>query len=121
MARIIERPTKIQAVGNKDKEILEYIGAVSSGDTQISVAHMTSPTGWREPGQRPHFREITLVLEGVLNVECQGQNYHVAAGQAIILEPGEWVRYSTPEEGGAKYIAICLPAFSPDNVYRDPE
>ena len=121
MARLIERPSIIQAAGNKPKEIAEYVGGVNTGDTEISVAHMTSPEGWREPGQTPHFREITVVLKGVLNVECRDQNYHVAAGQAIIVEPGEWVRYSTFEEGGAQYIAICLPAFSPDSVYRDPQ
>ncbi len=119
MPRLIDKPTRITAAGNKPKQIDEYVGRVNTGDAQASVAHMRSPGGWVEPGQRPEFRELTLVLRGELRVEFEGGSLTVAAGQAVITEPGEWVRYSTPHEQGAEYVAVCLPAFSMDTVHRD--
>lgn len=117
---MITAPTQITAAGNKPKVIREYIGRVNSKTSAVSVAHMTSPTGWIEPGQRPQFDEYTLVLKGTLRVEHEQGTLDVAAGQAIITHAGEWVRYSTPEPEGADYIAICLPAFSMETVHRDP-
>jgi quercetin dioxygenase-like cupin family protein len=117
--RLIERPTVIPAAGTKPKVIEEYAGRVNSGHASVSVAKMTSPEGWVEPGQRPEFEEITVVLRGLLRVEHGGGAIDVRAGQAIVTSPGEWVRYSTPEAGGAEYVAICLPAFSPATVHRD--
>jgi mannose-6-phosphate isomerase-like protein (cupin superfamily) len=111
----------IKAVGNKPKRIEEYIGRVNSGDERISIAHMMSPGGWQEPGQKPEFEEITMVLDGLLRVEYEGGVLEVRAGQAVVAKPGEWIRYSTPEPDGAEYIAVCLPAFSPDTVHRDGE
>ncbi|MBI1369314.1 MAG: cupin [Planctomycetes bacterium] len=119
MPRLIEKPTVIAAAGNKPKRIEEFVGRVNSGDSAASVAKMTSPAGWVEPGQRPQFTEITLVLSGMLKVEHEAGVIEVRPGQAIVTEPGEWVRYSTPEPDGAQYVAICLPAFSPDTVHRD--
>jgi len=119
MPKLIERPSIIEAAGNKPKIIEEFAGRVNSGDAGVSVARMTSPAGWVEPGQRPGFQEITVVLEGMLRVEHEGGVLDVGAGQAVVTYPGEWVRYSTPE--GAKYIAVCVPAFSPETVHRDPE
>ncbi len=115
MPRLIEAPTQIPVPGNKI--IDEYIGRVNSGDTQASIAHMRSPAGWSEPGQRPDFDEYTVVLKGVMRVEHEAGVSEVKAGQAIIARKGEWVRYSTPE--GAEYMAICVPAFTPDTVHRD--
>jgi quercetin dioxygenase-like cupin family protein len=115
MPKLIEAPTQIPVPGNKT--IDEYIGRVNSGDTQTSVAHMRSPAGWSEPGQRPDFDEFTVVLKGVMRVEHEAGVSEVKAGQAIIARKGEWVRYSTPE--GAEYMAICVPAFTPDTVHRD--
>lgn len=120
MPRLIERPTVIQAVGNKPKRIEEYAGRVNSGHDGISVARMISPGGWAEPGQRPEFEEITLVLRGRLRVEYENGELHVGAGQAVVAMPGEWVRYSTPDPEGAEYLAVCVPAFSPTIVHRDP-
>ena len=105
---------------SKPKRIEEYAGRVASGHDMVSVARMVSPEGWREPGQRPDFEEITVVLRGVLRVEHEDGEIHVRQGQAVIASPGEWIRYSTPEPGGAEYIAVCRPAFSPDTVHRDP-
>ena len=119
MPKLIERPTRITAAGNKPKIIDEYVGRVNSAEAGVSVAHMKSPQGWVEPGQRPEFREFTLVLKGSLTVDHEGGSIEVKAGQAIVQEPGEWVRYSSPTEEGAEYVAICLPAFSPDAVHRD--
>lgn len=119
MPRVISSPTRIAAAGNKSKRIEEFIGRVNTGHQQLSVARMVSPEGWVEPGQRPEFREITLVLRGKLKVEHEAGVLDVGVGQALITEPGEWVRYSTPEPGGAEYIAVCVPAFSPDTVHRD--
>jgi len=115
----IAQPTRIQAAGNKPKLIDEYIGHVNSATSALSVAHMRSPGGWQEPGQAPEFDEFTVVLKGLLRVESAAGSFEVAAGQAIIAHAGEWVRYSTPGEEGAEYIAVCLPAFSPSTVHRD--
>jgi mannose-6-phosphate isomerase-like protein (cupin superfamily) len=119
MPRLIERPTVIAPAGNKPKQIQEFAGLVNSGHADVSVARMVSPAGWQEPGQRPQFEEITVVLRGMLRVEHDGGTFDVRAGQAVVTSPGEWVRYSTPEPDGAEYIAVCLPAFSPDTVHRD--
>ena len=119
MPRLISAPTIITAVGNKPKRIEEYAGRVNSGHAAVSVARMVSPSGWLEPGQRPEFEEITVVLRGMLRVETEGGVMEVRAGQAIVTAPGEWVRYATPEPDGAEYVAVCLPAFSPDSVHRD--
>jgi quercetin dioxygenase-like cupin family protein len=119
MPTLIAQPTVIAPAGNKPKRIEEYVGRVNSGDEQLSVARMRSPAGWQEPGQRPEFREITLVLAGLLQVEHEGGVLEVRAGQAVVTEPGEWVRYSTPAAEGAEYVAVCLPAFSPESVHRD--
>jgi quercetin dioxygenase-like cupin family protein len=119
MPRLIAAPTIVAAAGTKPKTIEEYAGRVNSGHASVSVARMTSPSGWQEPGQRPEFEEITVVLRGMLRVEHEGGVLDVRAGQAIVTAPGEWVRYSTPEADGAEYVAVCLPAFSPDTVHRD--
>jgi mannose-6-phosphate isomerase-like protein (cupin superfamily) len=119
MPVLIRAPTVVEAAGNKPKRIEELVGRVNSGDHQVSVARMRSPAGWLEPGQRPEFREITVVLEGCLVVESEQGSVEVRSGQAVVTEPGEWVRYSTPETGGADYLAICLPAFSMKTVHRD--
>ena len=116
---LIAEPTRIQAAGNKPKLIDEYIGRVNSQTSAASVAHMRSPGGWQEPGQTPEFDEFTVVLRGTLRVEHQGGAIDVRAGQAVIAHRGEWVRYSTPEQEGAEYIAVCLPAFALDTVHRD--
>ena len=110
----------VTAAGNKPKRIEEYAGRVSSRHTAVSVARMVSPAGWEEPGQRPEFEEISVVLRGSLRVEHEGGVFDVAAGQGVVVGPGEWVRYSTPGDGGAEYLAVCLPAFSPETVHRDP-
>ena len=119
MPTLIPAPTRIQAAGNKPKRIDEYIGRVNSKTSAASVAHMRSPQGWLEPGQTPEFDEFTIVLKGLLRVEHKGGTLDVAAGQAVVAHAGEWVRYSTPQEGGAEYIAVCLPAFSMETVHRD--
>jgi hypothetical protein len=119
MPTLISKPTQIEAAGNKPKIIQEYIGHVNSGHAQISVARMRSPSGWVEPGQTPDFEEYTVVLAGSLRVESREGVLDVPAGQVVIAHAGEWVRYSTPHPEGAEYLAICLPAFSPDTVHRD--
>jgi mannose-6-phosphate isomerase-like protein (cupin superfamily) len=119
MPRLIATPTVIQAAGTKPKRIEEFAGRVNSGHDAVSVARMVSPTGWEEPGQRPEFEEITIVLKGMLRVEHESGALEVRAGQAVVTAPGEWIRYSTPEPQGAEYVAICLPAFSPATVHRD--
>jgi ethanolamine utilization protein EutQ len=116
---IIESPSRVQAAGTKPKLIDEFVGRVNTGDERLSVARMQSPEGWQEPGQRPEFDEYTVVIDGALHVEYEGGETDVRAGQAVLVKAGEWVRYSTPEPGGAHYVAICLPAFSPDTVHRD--
>jgi mannose-6-phosphate isomerase-like protein (cupin superfamily) len=112
-------PTRILAAGNKPKSIDEYVGRVNSTTSQLSIAHMRSPAGWLEPGQRPEFDEYTVVLRGMLRVEHEGGSLDVRAGEAVVAHAGEWVRYSSPEADGAEYVAVCLPAFSPDTVHRD--
>lgn len=119
MPTLITAPTRITAAGNKPKLIDEYIGRVNSATPQLSVAHMRSPEGWIEPGQRPEFDEFTIVLRGLMRVEHEGGALEVSAGQAVITRAGEWIRYSTPREGGCEYIAVCVPAFSPETVHRD--
>jgi mannose-6-phosphate isomerase-like protein (cupin superfamily) len=119
MPRLIAAPTRVEAAGNKPKLIDEYIGRVNSGSSNLSIAHMRSPGGWQEPAQTPEFDEYTVVLRGMLRVEDRTGAIDVRAGQAVITNRGEWVRYSTPEEEGAEYIAVCLPAFSIDTVHRD--
>ena len=119
MARKIEQPTIITAAGNMPKRIEEYVGRVNSQTAGLSIARMTSPAGWQEPGQTPEFDEYTLVLRGMLRVETKDGSLDIRAGEAVIVNRGEWVRYSSPEKGGAEYIAVCLPAFSPDTVHRD--
>lgn len=121
MPTLISQPTRVEAAGNKPKLIDEYIGRVNSSTTGLSVAHMRSPEGWVEPGQTPEFDEYTLVLKGLLRVETREGTLDVQAGQAVVTGKGEWVRYSTPEPGGAEYIAVCSPAFSIDTVHRDAE
>ena len=120
MPTLITQPIRIEAAGNRPKLIEEYIGRVNSQTSATSVAHMRSPAGWVEPGQTPEFDEFTVVLRGMLRVEHLHGSIDVAAGQAVITHKGEWVRYSTPGEDGAEYIAVCVPAFSPDTVHRDP-
>ena len=121
MPQLIAKPTVIEAAGNKPKIIEEYAGMVNSGHSNVSVAVMHAPADWAEPGQCPEFEEITVVLEGLLRVEHEQGVLDVKAGQAVVCSPGEWIRYSCPEPDGARYIAICLPAFSPDTVNRDLE
>lgn len=120
MPTLIASPSRVTAAGNKPKLIDEYVGRVNSGTAALSVAHMRSPGGWVEPGQRPDFDEFTVVLRGTLRVEHEGGSLDVTAGQAVVAHKGEWVRYSTPGDDGAEYIAVCLPAFSMDTVHRDP-
>jgi ethanolamine utilization protein EutQ len=119
MPTLIPQPTRIQAAGNKPKIIDEYVGRVNSNTSAASVAHMRSPQGWLEPGQSPEFDEFTIVLKGTLRVEHKEGALDVKSGQAVVAHAGEWVRYSTPEDGGAEYIAVCLPAFSMETVHRD--
>ena len=119
MARVISQPTVIPAAGTPPKIIEEFFGRVNSQSTNVSIARMTSPAGWREPGQTPEFAEYTIVLRGELQVETRSETFKVAAGQGIVVEAGEWVRYSTPGNDGAEYVAVCLPAFSPPTVHRD--
>jgi mannose-6-phosphate isomerase-like protein (cupin superfamily) len=119
MPTLIAAPTRIEAAGNKPKIIQEFVGRVNSKTEPVSVAHMTSPAGWIEPGQTPEFDEYTIVLKGMLRVTHQSGEIDVCAGQAVIARAGEWIKYSTPE--GAEYIAVCLPAFSPGTVHRDAQ
>ena len=119
MPEFIEAPSVVEAAGTKPKLIDEYVGRVNTGDERLSVAHMRSPEGWVEPGQRPEFDEYTIVLRGMLRVRTEGETFDVRAGQAVVTRRGEWVQYGTPEEEGAEYVAVCLPAFSPDTVHRD--
>ncbi len=119
MPTLISQATRIQAAGSKPKLIDEYIGRVNSETPSVSVAHMRSPQGWEEPGQAPEFDEFTVVLKGTVLVRYKGGEMTVTVGQAVIAHRGEWVQYSTPNEGGAEYIAVCLPAFSMDTVHRD--
>jgi mannose-6-phosphate isomerase-like protein (cupin superfamily) len=119
MPRLIAAPAVVAAAGATLKKIEEFAGRVNSGHATVSVARMTSPSGWQEPGQRPEFEEITVVLRGMLRVEHDDGVLDVQAGQAVVTARGEWVRYSTPGADGAEYVAVCLPAFSPTTVHRD--
>jgi mannose-6-phosphate isomerase-like protein (cupin superfamily) len=119
MPTLIDKPVAIPAAGDPPKQITEFVGRVATHEAAVSVARMVSPAGWKEPGQRPEFLEVTVVLRGVVRVEHEAGTLDVRAGQAIVTRPGEWVRYSTPEPGGAEYVAVCLPAFSPQTVHRD--
>jgi len=119
MAILIGAPTQIEAAGSPPKKIEEFIGHVNSKTGDLSIARMHSPSGWNEPGQTPEFDEFMVVLRGCLRIETQQEVLNVMAGQAAIVHRGEWVRYSTPGSDGAEYIAVCLPAFSPDIVHRD--
>jgi mannose-6-phosphate isomerase-like protein (cupin superfamily) len=119
MPELITAPTRVLAAGNKPKSIDEYVGRVNSHTAEVSIAHMRSPSGWLEPGQTPEFDEYTLVLRGMLRVTHRAGALDVRAGQAVMVRAGEWVRYSSPEPEGAEYVAVCLPAFSPDTVHRD--
>jgi mannose-6-phosphate isomerase-like protein (cupin superfamily) len=117
----ISHPSIIEAAGTKPKRIEEYIGRVNSNTDAVSVARMVSPAGWQEPGQTPAFDEYTVVLQGMLRVESADGILEIRAGEAVVAPAGKWVRYSTPKAGGAEYIAVCLPAFSPETVHRDDE
>lgn len=119
MVNLIQQPTIVMAAGNKHKEIAEYVGRLNSATEALSIAHMKSPAGWSEPGQIPEFDEYTLVLRGALRAETRAGTIDVKAGQAILARRGEWVRYSTPGPNGAEYVAVCIPAFSPELVRRD--
>lgn len=119
MPTLIAEPMRIESAGNLPKRIDEFVGRVNSGESRLSIARMHSPAGWSEPGQRPAFDEFTLVLAGVLRVAHEGGTLDVAAGQAVVTRAGEWVQYSTPDPAGAEYVAVCLPAFSPESVNRD--
>ncbi len=121
MPKLIQGPTTIEAAGEIPKRIDEYVGRVNTKEAGLSIAHMRSPAGWSEPGQRPEFVEYSIVLAGCIRVEHEDGEFEARAGQAIVCQPGEWVRYSTPGPEGAEYLAVCLPAFSPDTVNRDPE
>jgi len=121
MPTLIPSPSVVESSGTKPKRIEEYVGRVNTGHDTVSVARMTSPGGWEEPGQRPEFDEVTLVLRGRVRVEHEDGSLDVEAGQAVLTRAGEWIRYSTPDAEGAEYVAICLPAFSPDTVHRDDE
>jgi mannose-6-phosphate isomerase-like protein (cupin superfamily) len=119
MPKKIEKPTIIKAAGNKPKVIEEYVGRVNSGTEILSIARMKSPGGWKEPRQKPEFDEYTVVLKGTLKVDSERGSLKIHAGEAVMTQAGEWVQYSTPGQDGAEYIAVCLPAFSPDIVHRD--
>jgi mannose-6-phosphate isomerase-like protein (cupin superfamily) len=119
MSTHVPNPTLIKAAGNLPKEIHEFIGRVNTGTDEVSIARMVSPQGWLEPGQRPEFNEYSVVLKGALHVKFKDHQIIVKAGQAVIVPAGEWVQYSTPDAGGAEYMAVCLPAFSPQTVHRD--
>ena len=120
MPDLIESPARVEAAGNLPKVIEEFVGRVNTGTASVSIARMQSPSGWEEPAQTPEFDEYTVVLKGLLVVEHAGGRFEVRAGQAVHTAPGEWVRYSSPGPEGAEYVAVCLPAFSPDTVHRDP-
>ncbi len=121
MVKHIKQPAVIKAAGNKEKKIEEYFGRVNSGTSAISIAKMDSPEGWIEPGQEPEFDEYTLVLKGCLQVKTKSKTILVNEGEAILIPKNQWVQYSSPFEGGAQYVAICMPAFAPDIVHRDNE
>lgn len=119
MAQLIEKPVIIKAAGTPEKIIEEYVGMVNNESQEVSIARMVSPEGWEEPGQCPEFSEYSVVLKGMLRAETRDSSFTINAGQAFRVQAGEWVRYSTPEPGGAEYLSVCLPAFSPGRVHRD--
>ena len=119
MTKLIEQPTLVEAAGKPTKQIQEFVGRVNSDTAGVSIAKMKSPSGWSEPGQTPEFEEYAVVLRGVLHIRLKDREFDVAAGQAVSISAGEWVQYSTPGLEGAEYIAVCLPAFSPELVHRD--
>ena len=119
MAHVISAPTRIKAQGEPEKIIEEFVGRVNTKTTAVSIARMISPSGWKEPGQKPEFDEFTVVLRGELQVETADGTHRIKAGEALIVNKGEWVRYSSAGPEGAEYFAVCLPAFSPDTVHRD--
>ena len=119
MATVIPVPARVEAHGTPPKQIEEFVGRVNTRTEGVSIARMVSPAGWSEPGQTPEFDEYTVVLRGALRVETREGEHRVAAGQAVVVSRGEWVRYSTPEPGGAEYVAVCIPAFSPETVHRE--
>ncbi|RJQ46939.1 MAG: cupin [Nitrospiraceae bacterium] len=119
MPILIRRPVVIASAGNKPKEIREYVGRVNTKTSDVSIARMKSPGGWIEPGQQPEFDEYTLILRGMLRVTTKTEMIDVHEGEAVLVQQGEWVQYSTPEPDGAEYVAVCLPAFSPESVHRD--
>ena len=119
MIKLIKSPSIVKAAGTKEKIIEEFFGRVNSNDTELSIARMKSPEGWEEPGQKPEFDEYTVVLKGSLKIKTSTEVYNVVAGQGIFIGKNEWVQYSTPYEGGAEYVAVCIPAFAPDIVHRD--
>jgi mannose-6-phosphate isomerase-like protein (cupin superfamily) len=119
MPDLIQGPSRVEAAGQPPKLIDEYVGLANTGHDSLSIAHMRSPSGWAEPGQRPEFDEYTIVLRGVLRVESEGDQMTVRAGQGVYVRAGEWVRYSTPGDAGAEYVSVCVPAFSPGTVHRD--
>ena len=121
MSSFIPSPSIVKAAGNKPKVIEEFIGRVNSGTSNVSIARMISPCGWTEPGQTPEFDEYTVVLHGLLRVITKSGTIDIASGQGLIVNKGEWIQYSTPETGGAEYISVCIPAFSPENVHRDAD
>ena len=119
MPELIPEPSRIAAAGQPAKLIEEYVGRVTTGHASLSIAHMHSPSGWAEPGQRPEFDEFTIVLRGALRVESEDGHMTVRAGQGVYARAGEWVRYSTPGDDGAEYVSVCVPAFTPDTAHRD--
>jgi mannose-6-phosphate isomerase-like protein (cupin superfamily) len=119
MAILIQKPIVIEAAGEPPKLIEEFVGRVNSDTAAVSIARMKSPAGWCEPGQTPEFDEYTVVLRGRLHVKLQDVAFDVGAGQAIIVEAGQWVQYSSPSPEGAEYVAVCIPAFSPEIVHRE--
>ena len=119
MAQFIKSPSIVKAAGTREKIIKEFFGHVNSKTAEVSIAHMNSPEGWTEPGQQPKFNEYTVVLKGKLKITTRNEEFEVSEGQGIMTEKDEWVQYSTPFKGGAEYIAVCLPAFSPEIVHRD--
>ncbi len=119
MPELIAAPTRVEAAGEPPKVIAEHVGRVNSAEERVSVARMRSPSGWSEPFQTPEFDEWTLVLAGALQVDSDSGTLHVAAGQAVVVRAGERIRYSSPGPDGAEYVAVCLPAFSPETVHRD--
>lgn len=119
MIKVIKTPSIVKAAGVKEKIIEEFFGKVNSDDSGISIARMNSPEGWEEPGQKPEFDEYTVVLKGSLKIRTKTGEYNIDAGQGVLIEKDEWIQYSTPYKGGAEYMAVCLPAFSPEIVHRD--